>query len=115
MVFKTFYQETDSVFEISSILALVASSAFSFTKCLNPVRICLVLYSFSSLPSNLGNSPNAFLFCFYLSKVASCTLFIFSKANNKVWFFCRLRIAHQSMAFQQELLILTPYFLLVYN
>jgi hypothetical protein len=31
---KTFYQETDSVFEISSILALVASSAFSFTNAL---------------------------------------------------------------------------------
>jgi hypothetical protein len=65
MVLKTFYQETDSVFEISSILALVAS-AFSFAKCLNPVRICLVLYSFSSLPSNLEIS-NAFVL-FYLSK-----------------------------------------------
>jgi hypothetical protein len=109
MFFKTFYQETDSVFEISSILALVASSAFSFTKCLNPVRICLVLYSFSSLPSNLEILLMLFVL-FYLSKVA-CTLFIFSKANNKaslVFVGFALRITNP-WRFSKKL-ILTPSF-----
>jgi hypothetical protein len=50
--------------EISSILALVALSVFSFANAL--MRICLVMYSFSSLPPNHGNPPDAFCFCFLI-------------------------------------------------
>jgi hypothetical protein len=69
MVFKTFYQETDSVFGNFIYFSLVALSVFSFAKCLTLREYAL--YSFSSLPPNHGNPPDAFCFCFNLLKVAS--------------------------------------------
>jgi hypothetical protein len=54
---KTFYQETDSVLEISSILALVALSVFSLPNA-QPASMPDI---FSSLPPNHGNPPDFFV------------------------------------------------------